>query len=71
MILYYYIINLFVTCTINIPNSLGEVAQIALDNKRDCVCVQSTGQYADKIIDLFNNQLQNIADTKTPKQYII
>ena len=66
-------INLFGTCTINIPNSLGEVAQIALDNKRDCVCVQSTRQYADKIIDLFNNiiQLQHIADTKTPKQYII
>ena len=36
----------------------GEAAQIALENKQDCVCIQATKEEADKIIQLFNIQLQ-------------
>ena len=36
----------------------GEAAQIALENKQDCVCIQATKEDADKIIYLLNIQLE-------------
>ena len=40
----------------------GEATQIAFENKQDCVCIQATKDGADKIINLFNLQLEKETD---------